>query len=119
MKMDESPGLDPQNLSLVLESLPVAVTVVDLDGRMVYFNHCASQVLDRKQEYLGKDIRLCHRKPESNTKIDRMIEAFKMGSQTPFYYEADRYGRRIAVTVTPWTEGESLKGCIQTVIVKS
>jgi PAS domain S-box-containing protein len=118
MKTDERPGLDPENLSLVLERLPVAVTVVDLDGRMVYFNHCASQVLDRKPEYLGKDIRLCHQKPESNTKIDRMIETFKSGNQTPFYYEADRYGRRIAVTVTPWIVGDSLKGCVQTVIVK-
>jgi hypothetical protein len=47
-----------------------------------------------------------------------MIEAFKHGNQTPFYYEADRNGRRIAVTFTPWTVGGSLKGCIQTVIVK-
>jgi PAS domain S-box-containing protein len=111
-------GLDPENLSRVLESLPVAVTVVDLDGRMLYFNPHASRVLDRKPEYLGKDIRLCHQKPESNAKIDRMMEAFRSGDQTPVYYEADRNGRRIAVTFVPWTVGGSLKGCIQTVIVK-
>jgi PAS domain S-box-containing protein len=118
MKTDETARLDPENLFLVLESLPVAVTVVDLDGRMLYFNSHAGRVLDRKPEYLGKDIRLCHQKPESNAKIDRMIEAFKSGNQTPFYYEADRNGRRIAVTFVPWTVGGRMKGCIQTVIVK-
>lgn len=118
MKTNETTGLDPKDLSLVLESLPVAVTLVDLDGRMLYFNRHAGQVLDRKPEYLGKDIRLCHQKPESNAKIDRMIEDFKNGNQTPVYYEADRNGRRIAVTFVPWTVGGSLKGCIQTVSVK-
>lgn len=112
-------GLDPENLSLVLENLPVAVTVVDCDGRMLYFNRHAGRVLDRKPEYLGKDIRLCHQKPESNARIDRMMEAFRGGDQTPVYYEADRNGRRIAVAFVPWTVDGSLKGCIQTVIVKA
>lgn len=109
---------DQNQLSRVLDKIPIAVTVFDLEGRLLYFNDYSQKIIDRKSEYLGRDIRLCHKKPESNAKIDSMIQEFKNGRRQDFYYEAAPYGRRIAVTVSPLEVDGRLMGCIQTVALK-
>jgi PAS domain-containing protein len=44
----------------VLQQAAVAVTVLDLDGRIVFYNRYAPRILDRKPQYLGRDIRSFH-----------------------------------------------------------
>jgi DUF438 domain-containing protein len=117
MSFQAANGFDPTQLPIILDKIPVAVTVIDLDGHILYYNAYSSKVLDRKPEYLGRDVRFCHQKPESNAKIDRMLEEFKSGRRQEFYYEADRYGKRIAVTFAPLEIEGRLVGCIQSVIV--
>jgi hypothetical protein len=48
-----------------------------------------------------------------------MLEAFKAGRRQAFYYEADRYGKRIAVTLTPFEVDGQLTAVIQTVTIKT
>ena len=86
---------------------------------MLYYNEYGAQILDRKPEYLGRDVNLCHEKQESRERIDHMLEAFKAGRRQEFYYEADRYGKRIAVTLSPFEVKGRLVACIQTVTVKT
>lgn len=110
--------LDGGLAGAVLDRLPVAVTVIDLDGRMLYYNEFSSAILDRKPEYLGQDVRACHEKAQSNAKIDRMLEAFRMGRREPFSYEAERYGKLLRVTFTPLEVDGRLAGCIQIATVR-
>ena len=112
------PDLGTDRLAEILEQLPVAVTVIDLDGRMLYYNEYGGRHLDRKPEYLGGDIRDCHQKDESTVKIDRMLTAFKDGRREAFAYEAARYGGTIRVTFVPYETEGRLIGCIQTVTFK-
>ncbi|MGD9033231.1 MAG: hypothetical protein PVJ69_08365 [Desulfobacteraceae bacterium] len=49
---------DPSQRPLVLDQIAAAITVIDLEGRTLYYNDYSAQVLDRKPEYLGKDVRL-------------------------------------------------------------
>lgn len=98
----------------VLEQMPVAVTVIGIDGTVLYFNDHAARALDRRPEHIGKDVRSFH-KPESRARIDAIVEAFRSGRREQFYFE-DRSGEtKLAVTVAPLIENGSLTGCIQCV----
>ena len=107
---------DSTNLPLkMLDQIPVGVTVIDPQGMILYYNEYSTQILDRKPEYLGKDIRQCHKKPESIERIDRMLEEIKGGRKEAFQYEIIRKGRRLIVNNTPFLIDGRLFGCIQTV----
>ena len=67
------------DLRSVLEQIPVGITVTDLDGKILYFNEYSAQIVDRKPEYIGMDIRSCHKKPESIVKIDTILSEWKAG----------------------------------------
>ena len=111
-------GFDTSQIPKILDKIPVAITVIDMEGNILFYNQYSSQILDRKPEYLGTDIRSCHQKPETNDRIDRMLAEFKAGRRDEFYYEAFRYGKDIAVTLLPFEVNGRLVGCIQSVILK-
>lgn len=109
---------DPQWIPRILDKIPMAVTLFDLKGVMLYYNEYSPRIINRKPELLGKDIRLCHQKPESNARIEGMIEAFQKGRREPISYEARPYGKPLLVTVSPLEVDGRLVGCIHTAIPK-
>jgi PAS domain S-box-containing protein len=111
-------SFDLRLIPQILDNIPVAVTIFDLEGTMQYYNEYSLQIVNRKPEYLGKDIRLCHQKPESNQRIDQMIEEFQKGRRKPFSYETKPYGKVLMITVTPLEVQGRLVGCIHTAIPK-
>ena len=111
-------GFDNSLIPLIVEHIPVAITGIDLEGKILFYNNYSHKVLDRKPEYLGTDIRACHQKPETNAKIDRMLAAFKDGRRENFYYETVRYEKNIGVTLSPFEVNGKLIGCIQSVIIR-
>ncbi len=110
-------SFDRKLIPYVMDKIPMAVTVCDLDGTMHYFNEHASKIINRKPEHLGKDIRTCHQ-PESVGKIEKMIAEFKAGRREPFRYEARPYSRPLFVTVTPLEVEGRLWGFIHAVFPK-
>ena len=111
-------SFDTSQIPQIIDKIPVAITVIDLEGHILFYNQYSSQVLDRKPEYLGTDIRGCHQKPETNERIDHMLAEFKAGRRDEFYYEAFRYGKDIAVTLSAFEVDGQLVGCIQSVTIK-
>jgi DUF438 domain-containing protein len=109
---------DLQLIPRILDKIPMAVTFFDLQGIMLYYNEYSPRIINRKPELLGKDIRLCHQKPESNARIDGMIEEFKNGRREPISYEARPYGKPLLVTVSPLEVDGRLVGCIHTAMPK-
>jgi DUF438 domain-containing protein len=105
-------------VSSILDKIPMAVTIFDLRGIMLYYNEFAPSLINRKPELLGKDIRLCHKKPESNARIDWMIEEFRKGRREPIFYEARPYGKLLLVTVSPLEVDGRLVACIHTAMPK-
>ena len=118
MTFKAAEDFDPDQIHLILDKIPVAITVIDLEGNILFYNQYSSQVLDRKPQYLGTDIRSCHQKPETNDRIDGMLAEFKAGRRDDFYYEAFRYEKDIAVTLSPFEVDDKLIGCIQSVTIK-
>jgi DUF438 domain-containing protein len=109
---------DLNQIPQILDKMPVAVTIIDLEGNILFYNEYSSRVLDRRPEHLGTDVRLCHEKAETNARIDQMLAEFKAGRNEDFYYEAFRYGKNIAVTLSHFEVDGSRIGCIQSVIIK-
>jgi len=111
-------NFDPKEIALILEAIPVGITVVDLNGHIQYYNDFSSQILDRKPEYIGQDLRNCHNTAASVEKIDHMLKAFKKGRQDEFGYETIRNGRHLAVKFSPLMVDGKIIACVQTVVVK-
>jgi PAS domain S-box-containing protein len=111
-------GFDEGLIPLILDSIPVAVTLIDPDGRILHYNAYSTQILERRQELLGTEIRDCHNKPESIARIDQMLQAFRDGRREEFVYENERFGRRLVFTLKPFFVEGQLFGILQSAIIK-
>lgn len=105
-------------MKLAMECMGVAVTIIDTEGTLLYYNMQAAKILDRKPEYIGKDIHSHHKKAASNRKLDLMLQDFQKGRTEPFHYEAKPYGKTILVTLSPILEDGKFIGCTQSVQLK-
>jgi sensor histidine kinase regulating citrate/malate metabolism len=105
-------------ICLAIESLGVAVTIIDTKGTLLYYNKHAAKILDRKPEYIGKDVYSHHMKATSSEKLESMIQAFQKGRTEPFHYEARPYGKTILVALSPILENDKFIGCAQSVQLK-
>jgi len=106
-------------INQAMDAMAVAASIIDREGRLLYYNRHAEILLDRKPEYIGTDIRSHHKKAESNKKVDAMLAAFEQGRKNPFHYEAKPYGEPIIVTLSPIREKGKFIGCVQTVRERS
>lgn len=105
-------------IRLAVDCMEVAVTITDKKGTLLYYNRYSTTILDRKPEYIGTDIRSHHKKADSNEKVNLMLKEFENGRKEPFYYQAIRYGKLIAVTISPIIKNDEFVGCVQTVRLK-
>lgn len=113
MTLKQEVGLSINQLALVLENIPAGVTVIDSNGHILYYNAYCSRFVDRKPEYIGKDIRFCHQRPQSIKKIDEILSEPADGKTKEFYYESERGGNKLGVTVSPFYVGGEPIGFIQ------
>lgn len=105
------------DLCSVLDQIPVGITVTDLDGKILYFNEYSAQIVDRKSEYIGMDIRSCHKKPESIENIDMIFSEIKEGKLEKYQYESKRKGTVLSVTISPYKSSGKLIGFIHSIVV--
>ena len=117
--MEEMPNKRLKELiGLAMECMGVAVTIIDMKGTLLYYNQQAAKSLDRKPDYIGKDVHSHHMKSNSNKILDGMLQDFQKGRTEPFHYEAKPYGKTILVTLSPILEGGKSVGCAQSVQLK-
>jgi len=72
----------------LLEALPMEITVIDRDDRIVAWNEREPRLFSRDEEIIGRDVRTCH-SDESNRMIDRMLSEMKAGSRDSFRFWYD------------------------------
>lgn len=101
-----------------MECLGVAVTILDPNGVVLYYNQHAAKILDRKPEYIGSEVYAFHKKASSNEKIMSMIHEFRNGRTAPFRYKAKPYGKTVFVTVSPIMEQGIFKGIVHSAILE-
>lgn len=102
----------------VMDQTPVGITVTDLDGIILYYNDFCARIVNREPEYIGMDIRSCHKKTESIQKIDMIFSEIKEGKRKNYCYESKRNGKVLSVTISPYQRMGELIGFIQSIVVK-
>jgi sensor histidine kinase regulating citrate/malate metabolism len=118
MQMEQAKITLDELVSLAMDCLEVGVTIFDPQGTLLYYNSYATQVLDRKPEYIGTDIHLHHKKPGTNQKFDLMLQKFSEGRTEPFHYEAKPYGQVIQVTLAAIRKAGKFVGCVHSARLK-
>jgi PAS domain S-box-containing protein len=111
-------AMDDKELRSVLDQIPVGITVTDLEGKIRYYNKYSAQIVDRKPEYIGMDIRSCHKKPESIIKIDTILSEIKDGKRENYCYESKRKDKVLSITISSYKQLGKLIGFIHSIVVK-
>ncbi len=117
MKASKNWELEETQLEL-FEQICAGITVLDLDGKIRHYNREAARILDRKPEYIGREVTHCHKKQESIQRIQEMLVSFREGRQEPFHWEIERFGRRLLISFSPLKSRGRLVGCIHMAVVK-
>src|SRR5262245_32868161 len=103
----------------LIEHAGVGVTILDRKGRVIFYNQWAANRLDRKPEYIGKDVRKNHRREITNPRFDAMLKLFEEGRTDPVHYVARPYGKTtILVTMSPIRVDGELVGYSQIFLMK-
>jgi DUF438 domain-containing protein len=105
-------------MKLAMECMGVALTIIDTEGTLLYYNMHAAKILNRRPEYIGENVHSHHKKEASNRKLDLMLREFQQGRTEPFHYQAEPYGKIILVTLSPILENGKFIGCTQSVLLK-
>lgn len=115
MKVNDTSDVMKDLMRHALDCMAVAVSIIDTEGTLLYYNRQAAKTLDRKPEYIGTDIHLHHKRAASNLRVDQMFAEFRSGRTESFCYEAAPYGKTIVVTLSPIIRDGMFAGCVQTV----
>ena len=113
--MQSSNFIKPDFERFVAE-MPASLTILDTEGRLVFYNAYAPRILDRKPEYLGRDIREFHQ-PASAAKIGRILDAYRAGGREQYSWRLSRGSRNFQVRAIPWLEDGRWAGVLHLVML--
>ncbi|MFO7978321.1 MAG: DUF438 domain-containing protein [Bacteroidales bacterium] len=85
-----------QELTALLNILPVDMTYVGRDDKVKYFSQGKHRIFDRNRAILGRDVRLCH-PPSSVDVVETILEDFKSGKQEVASFWIQMGGRFILI----------------------
>lgn len=77
-----------EELTILLNTLPIDVTFVDKDDKVKFFTQGTHRIFDRNRAILGRDVRMCH-PPHSMHIVDQILNDFKSGKESaaPFWIQ--------------------------------
>jgi hypothetical protein len=102
----------------ILETLPLEMTVIDENDRIVWWNTRRPRNFERADDVLGRDVRSCHSE-KSVGMIDRLLREMKTGERESarFWYNRIDEGvpRKLVVEYIAIRDGSGrYLGCIET-----
>jgi DUF438 domain-containing protein len=71
-------GFSLEELTLVLNTLPVDITFIDAEDRVRYFSDNSDRIFVRTKAVLGRTVQNCH-PPQSVAIVERILDSFKSG----------------------------------------
>ena len=83
-------------LKLILNSLPLDITFVDENDRVVYFSQPKNRIFTRTIGILGREVKNCH-PPESIDKVNGIIDSFRNGTSSKESFRIYIKGRYILI----------------------
>jgi DUF438 domain-containing protein len=89
-------SLLPKQLQAILGVLPVDLTFVDADDRVVFFSEGGDRVFDRPPAIIGRKVQNCH-PPQSVDTVDRILTGFRSGAQDVAEFWIELRGRFVHI----------------------
>ncbi|MDP6922071.1 MAG: PAS domain-containing protein [Lutibacter sp.] len=88
--------MTPEQVNLLLKFLPVDITFVDENDKVIFYNRGEERVFPRSKGIIGREVRFCH-PPKSVDMVLRIVEAFKSGERDVAEFWFNYRGRIIHI----------------------
>ncbi len=81
-----SGSMTPEELTVILNTIPFDLTFVDKDDTVRYFTQGRERIFDRNRAIIGRKVQMCH-PPSSVHVVEKILADFKSGKETraPFW----------------------------------
>jgi DUF438 domain-containing protein len=88
--------MTPEQVNLLFRHMPVDITYVDENDKVVFYNRGEDRVFPRSAGIIGREVRNCH-PPKSVDTVLRILEEFKKGTQNVADFWINMRGRFILI----------------------
>ena len=88
----ETGSLSFDQLTMVLDALPIDCTYVDENNKVLWFNRPKDRIFPRSPAVIGRDVRNCH-PAESVDVVENIIESFRRGEQSEANFWIEMRGK--------------------------
>ena len=72
--------MTPEQVNLLLRFLPIDITYVDENDKVIFYNRGDDRVFARSKGIIGREVRFCH-PPKSVDMVLRIVEEFRVGTK--------------------------------------
>ena len=88
--------MTPEQVNLLLKVLPLDITYVDENDRVIFYNRGEERTFPRSKNIIGREVRFCH-PPKSVDTVLQILEEFKKGNQNVADFRIHVKGRYILI----------------------
>ena len=88
--------LTPEQLNMMLTSLPFDITYVDENDEVRYFTQGKERIFERQPAIIGRKVQMCH-PPQSMDKVQRILDDFRAGTRDVAEFWIQMMGKFILI----------------------
>lgn len=88
--------MTPQQVNLIFRTLPLDITYVDENDRVVFYNRGDERLFPRSAGVIGREVRYCH-PPKSVDTVLRILEEFRKGTRDVADFRINYKGRLVQI----------------------
>lgn len=92
----ETGNLSVEQIKLLFNHLPVDITFVDENDKVVYFSTPKKRIFPRTKSVIGRDVHNCH-PPESMHVVEEIVDSFKKGKKDVASFWIDKKGNKLLI----------------------
>jgi len=88
--------MTPEQVNLLFRTLPLDITYVDENDRVVFYNRGEDRLFPRSKNVIGREVKFCH-PPKSVDTVLRILEEFKKGTKDVADFRINIKGRFVLI----------------------
>jgi DUF438 domain-containing protein len=105
-------SLTKGDLELLMDTMPVDITLLDKDDKVAYFNKLDTRIFKRSPSVIGKDVRNCHPK-KSIGKVQEILDDFRAKKRDFAEFWIDLDGVLVYIRYFPLYKDDKYAGCLE------
>ena len=107
--------LDLSQINLMLTHLPVDISFIDEQDKVIYYSECAGRIFPRSPGDIGRSVQSRH-PVDSVEKVDRIVNAFRNGEKTRADFWINFGGKFVLIQYFAVVDGDGrYRGCLEVV----